>query len=560
MADAFLSNRTMSLIEHLKQIRPTLKSKLDINNFNPNSHITAHILGVATNPHLIQPTKANFINHIIMQLKQNKKLCIVCSSKTFKQDIINAALQSSGKEFIKSILQYDGDTDDMAIEDLGQVQQKWSDPYIRMVIYTTKITVGISFDVPNIFNSIYIYGSVNCPIIRDLMQSHFRVRHTIDNTIYVAMNTCKIPETSTHEEEMTLAYAKSFLQTIKTRFKKFQTHDDIDEANTYLRVYETIIQYNLLEEKLGYSLYTKMFQYFLQKIGYQIKHEELDTKHVVTLYEDQDIFPHNYVKDYIKYRNTPREEIEQIEKRKKSCYATTEDKQISNAFYFYKSIITKTRLHNNNDHIMHEQLEQVIITSLPSDICSTIRIRAAALEHTILEQVECELFNIYLTDTQVKKHAKNIITEMTLKNIDDKYLASSSKTIHDQRDTIRLDYICQLKDILGLDTSFDIQKTLTTEDMKTFLKYYLKLGINQKVELHELFRIELRNQKYMSAQQAVTIIDQMLEYWNGCSLTHHQHKTIKGKRLYKYTIDCTCTYHNILYKLVSSFMVRPEQS
>jgi len=544
MADAFLSNRTISIIQHLKTLRPDIRCKLDINKFNPNSHITANILGIATNPSEILPTKARFTQHIIAQLKQNKKLCIVCSSKTFKQDIINKAIQTFGQEYSSSILHYDGDTDDMAIEDLGNVQDKWSNPHVRMVIYTTKITVGISFDVPNAFHSIYIYGSVTCPIVRDLMQSHFRVRHTIDNTIYIAMNTCKLPESSTQEEEMTLAYAKNILQTIKSRFRKFE---DTTENASYRIAYETIIQYNLLEDKLGYSLYHKLFTYFLQKIGYTINDTQPQDE-VIVIDDDckNDIFPPNYIKDYIKFRDTTNAEIEEIERRKKASTATTQDKLVSSAFFFYKSVIKKTKLYDPS-----HQLEQELCDLL-GDTSEIIKTRASALDHTFLEQVECDMFNAYHDNVQFKKHAMNIIAEMTTKEIDESYNNTKKKNIHDQKDTVRLDYITQLKDLLGLDSSFDTSKSLTSADMKTFLKYYTRLDMYKKMELHELFCITLKNKTRMSGQQAESIIEQMIVYWNGSSFEKQKIKVVQGKRLYGYHLRDNCPLRSMLKSIVIS--------
>ena len=99
------------------------------------------------------------------------------ASKSYKDIIIADLTKVLGFRQGIQILSYDRDTSDEDINKLGNVKDVWGKDEVRIVIYTTKITVGINFDTRNIFDSIYIYGSVYCPIARDLMQAHFRVRN-----------------------------------------------------------------------------------------------------------------------------------------------------------------------------------------------------------------------------------------------------------------------------------------------------------------------------------------------------------------------------------------------
>jgi len=52
-----------------------------------------------------------------------------------------------------NILSYDG-----GAEGLENVREVWADPNIRIVLMTTKITVGINFDVPDVFRYVIITG------------------------------------------------------------------------------------------------------------------------------------------------------------------------------------------------------------------------------------------------------------------------------------------------------------------------------------------------------------------------------------------------------------------
>lgn len=549
MADAFITNRTMSFIKHIKSLRPQLRIKLDQNNVNNNSHITAHILGIATQPTSVPNVKGTFIARIIESLKQNKKICVVCSSKTLKDMIIDAIKSDTdlAPTFLANssaaILNYDRDTDDADIDALGDIKGIWGNPTVRLVIYTTKITVGISFDIPNVFHSIFIYGSIYCPIVRDLMQSHFRVRKVSDNEIFVAINSCHVPETTSHAEELTLAYAKTIMQSIKTTFNHLAPLDiTTNSLFAHRDFYLSILQYNLLEEKLGYSAYEALFRYFLKKVGYTIKDvdplADQDNLAINTHQVPDGLFPTGYVTQYVSYRNTNPGDIDEIERRKKTSCATTEDKMICDAFFFYKNIITKTKLFSCINPEEREHLERELVSKMDEETLALFNAKASSLDYTPLEMIECELFNAYRSQKKIQHAMENMVMELCSKTtgIQSYYVSNVTSAIKKQKSVIKLDYITKLCNILGLSNSYDTSKTLTDADMSKFLDYYKTLDQDQKQQIKEFFSVQLRTDK-LGIQQATSIISQMLTCWCGCSIKRVKVKTVRGSSSYDYYIQ-----------------------
>jgi hypothetical protein len=253
MADAFITNRTIEFCKSLD-----LNYKFEVNTFNPNSHITAHILGIARSPTQVPGLKQTFLEHIKDSIKKGKKLCIASSSLKFNKEEICKRINLD----IDSIIQYDSKEDDSLITNLKNVRETWSDPKIRLIIYTTIITVGVSFDIPNIFDNIYIYGTSNCPIARDLLQSHFRVRHIKDPHIYISLNA-----STNGSKPSNLNGIYGFQGRLKELLNEYQLDQESIEME---KIYKQLGAYNELEESLGKTRFEDIFMHWLKRVGYKI--------------------------------------------------------------------------------------------------------------------------------------------------------------------------------------------------------------------------------------------------------------------------------------------------
>ena len=500
MADAFITNRTLSLCSETLIKEYNRKVNLEINMYNPNSQITANIIGVANNSDKVVEIKEAFVDHMIAKLKDNKKLCVVVSSKLYKDQIISRLTQELEYKDNCNIISYDRETSDEDINMLGQVREVWGNPEVHVIIYTTKITVGINFDTMDIFDNIYIYGSVCCPIARDLMQSHFRVRHIKDPNIYVALNCCPVPEALQDRRDCSIAFSSFMVKSVKKRFD----FDTYQRSKTYNRLmidtYTNITEYNYLEESIGYTMFEDVFKYFLEATGYKVAY-------TTNVKREDDIpkasFDDTYIKQYIAYRSTSDDDIAKIDARQKMHIATSQDKVTLHAYFFYRKYIYKKITTD----------EEQIKTILQSDneYYENLQNKAKSLELSEMEQWECDLYNESRVNNNVERILDNLLLETS--EVDTK-AAGKNKVLKEQNKLIMLEYIKSLYSLLDM-TSFVENKEIGNKELEIVKKWFLEvLTEENRTLIIKLFCIRC-SAKTNDVRYIKTIINGMIYRWCG---------------------------------------------
>jgi hypothetical protein len=190
------------------------------------------------------------------------------ASKEYAEDLYNRALQMLNDKSL--ICLYSSKTCDIAMnEHFDDVKRIWG--AARLVIYTSKITVGINYDdydhvkdalgeTQNFhFDTIIIQASNRCPNVRNTLQGHFRVRHTREPNIY--------------------------LYVFDGQFKKtnavMPTYDDIhqqriacDGTGERGELYSTLDAYANYEEEVCRKHYSKVLRLLLERCGYDVVEPE----------------------------------------------------------------------------------------------------------------------------------------------------------------------------------------------------------------------------------------------------------------------------------------------
>lgn len=552
MSDAFLTNRTLELCKGIKERRPNLHIKLDMNLFNPNGHITSNILDVSKNIHDIGRAQKKFINHLKSLLQEKKKVCVVVSSKLFKDKIIEEIIQS-GVIADNSILSYDRHTSDLDIDDLQNVKSIWNQEQIYLVIYTTKITVGINFDIPNVFDTIMIYGSSYCPIVRDIMQAHFRVRNIKERNIYVVLNCCKACQN--FEESI-----KDYLIHINSHF--MNNHNKKNKQSPILNLYMNICEYNALEEYVGTFYYERIFNLFLEKVGYQISYQtennnESQEKNSKTHF---DVFPLGYCFEYCEMRSETDKIIEDMKTRAFRNCASKKDKITLEAFFFFKKCI-------DGKQALHYNYNQSILT-LCEDHINTLDIKLATLEENQLlskknlqkkianyqkqlsfflkrsnalgmsysDMYETELFELFTKDNECKRHMLNLIMEFNTSNMSEMIQNTQKKVIKEKENVMRLVHITNICRILELENSTDVCKSITPSHIKKFIEY---ASLEKNKDLFLLFSMKHYKDK-LTFIKAKNALNQIFQWWNGCTIKCNYSERVmtngKRERTYEYRL------------------------
>ena len=508
-ADAFITSRTVNYIEQIKLLRPQARVSFENNTYMKPDKLTANILGEVTRPKQLPMLRQKYIDHIVQKAAAGEKLCVVSGSFKLKAAVVEALITS--KILDKSnILEYDSTADDKLFEDLGNVEVTWADPKIRLVIYTTSITIGIDFSIKCIFDSICIYGTSACPIARDLIQAHHRVRNIKDTNIYIAINACYMASAFYTKDSLT-----RYHRDIENELKKYCNDHG---ATTCMNIYNVVTTDNMLEERLGFSAYQVVFKYLLERAGYKINYmEDKDSMQLQPSDDDYDAVaeaesavPSDYPIDYEKRIRASDEKIDKIKLAIKEGKATAKQKKKAATYFFHKhNILYVTDLYLS-DHGQPVDLKQLPIENEGWTMNEN---RANILEQTANESFANDLFYQYTNNRDVKSHIDNIVMGVYKEGYQN--MLKAQDQVHSVKEKALMHkYVQMTCNILKLETSYDTETVIKDEQLHEFTECY-----NQNPTMAKIFGIRLRGKdKEIKIRQCVSIISSIFKKWNGFKL------------------------------------------
>ena len=179
--DADLSDRCVNFYK--KTIYGTLESpliektyKLIINNYRPYKDYTLTCCYFAT-----------WLKNIFLKIENNKKIVIAMASNTKAKDL-EKLLKDTYIE--KKILLIHKETTDLEKRLLLlNVNEEWTK--YDVIIYTPTVCMGVSFDIPNYFDNIFVYGCHKSLGAQELCQMMHRVRTPINKEIFISIDNYK---------------------------------------------------------------------------------------------------------------------------------------------------------------------------------------------------------------------------------------------------------------------------------------------------------------------------------------------------------------------------------
>ena len=123
----------------------------------------------------IKGKMSSFVNVLETSLHNNEKIIVLFLRKK-KAECLYKHMCVTFPD--KKFLLYTG-----GLKKPHDVRKEWAD--VDGIFTTTTITVGINFDLKNVFHNIFIYISARSRNkVVDIIQSHFRVRNIINNKLY----------------------------------------------------------------------------------------------------------------------------------------------------------------------------------------------------------------------------------------------------------------------------------------------------------------------------------------------------------------------------------------
>ena len=458
-SDAFIMDRSLTICHML---RPTTKKLYIKNEFQPYDRKASEVA-----------TSTKDFNDFFIKFKRdnpNDRNVIATGSKinSFEiKDILNET--TDGRH---NTLLINASTSDDVTKKMRDVNKLW-DKY-QNVIYTTSITVGISYDSEKVFDNLMLHFSACSSTVRDLFQSSLRARNIKNNVLYYSRYS--------HfqgEHRFTEFQRKRLRNIIMNRDLKEAEEEHLDDWLIELWVY------NKQEQNVNAFFHYSVLEKYLIMCGYKT-----DDK-------------------FEKEKKTKKEEEEE-EEIGKNEYETIEEID----FELYKTIDGFIK-NGDADEDMKKQHKKFIFDEYI--LCKNDEIDMC---------YKREMFDTYITNgNKIDESRKNMTYEL-------KYEINEQLKINvsHYKDNIKekLDNLKVIKQLLGIKYTFD-RGEVKREKMKP-LGDYLQKNLQ---DLKEIWGLDLRNFKKsdkFTDKVALGIINQIWSRWgfNKIKRDKEKKKQVKG--------------------------------
>lgn len=263
-ADAFLTNRTLDIVDAIRPMNIN-KTCIRINDYLPPDRRAIKYKSYAV-----------FEERMISDLRQNKRIVVFWGSKRRGKEF-EAMIRA---EFpAKKVKFYHADADDALDKDLEAVNLHWSAD-VDVLMYSAKITVGVSFTIASYFDNMYLYGYAGGACPRDVAQSILRVRMTKSNTLHYfadgrAYKPDGLPTNYGVLQTLTDWKCSHLNDVTDTLEQKFCTNIDGMKTtslwNEEIPWMRHLYILNRLEDGISITYYHIMLDKYVQRCGYDVE-------------------------------------------------------------------------------------------------------------------------------------------------------------------------------------------------------------------------------------------------------------------------------------------------
>lgn len=457
-ADAFVTNRAVKYIN-------LFKSKRDQITMIKNTKLYLE------DRKAIQIHGKDFDNEIIKQLIQNKKICVVSSSKT---DALTLERKLLKHELLKNkvIKYYDKDSDK---DDLRDVNESWEKA--DCVIYTPTITVGISYTHKD-FDTIYVNAKNTCQV-RDIMQMCLRIRYLKENQIYFSLSARQMNNSHDFIFDDFKQFMKNCTSKSSIILKQVEGDENIyDVVKTCVSTQNEDLQYimhlNLKETMISRKYFNQLCIYLFKLQGYNVI--ELNEKTVDAEKDDKDEIDQNEA--YMNIMEITDNEVHQL----KNKQVSREIQMRIDKYYFEKLTVADLDIETKSK-LFYDYYQNTYKKSIISNLQ--------------MEKSNIDTSKIIMKDLH---DADNLVNKMSLK-------------------CIKLDHIRNLNKILNLKYSCQTGKVI--EKQNTKIMDYMKKNVRSINTVY--------NTKYLFTHNAVknslvcvSMLEKIYYNWSGVKFKAHK--------------------------------------
>jgi hypothetical protein len=265
VADAFISDRSFSFIKELRNPERTVY----INNKHQPYKRTAIELQPNGGDARV-PNTGLFVMRIMDAIKAKRRIVIVWTSKrkglAFEKDYLEP-MRAAGLRWKF----YHGDSTKAERADLANVSEAWGS--LDVLMYSTSISVGISYDVPEEakqFDEAFLWAAAASATPRDIAQSLLRCRKLKANRLtYVIDGRCMPP--MVRGLDLLREY-------VIEKKKRIQTDHPVIQWKTAPQWAEDNYLYNENESRVSKAEYGDVLRFYLRWCGYTVKKEGGEAK------------------------------------------------------------------------------------------------------------------------------------------------------------------------------------------------------------------------------------------------------------------------------------------
>ena len=251
-ADAFISNRTLNIVRHLRNLNHTLYIQ---NTYQPYARTAIHYLEEQTGFKKGTPAINQLVDCMKVSLKANKKIVGIFGAKT-TGDAVYETLQKIPN---KSIKFYSGDSPQERRDELKDTAKHWSS--LDALMYTSTITIGVSFD-KSYYDELFLVGCVGTALPRDTAQALLRCRTIKDNKLTYTCNLRGI-------KPATIGYEAIAAEIEEKNNRLTELFEGVKWATPPRWVLENTI-YNENERRISATEYETVMERYLVLSGYTI--------------------------------------------------------------------------------------------------------------------------------------------------------------------------------------------------------------------------------------------------------------------------------------------------
>lgn len=232
----------------------------------------------------------NLLFHINESLNNNHKIVIFSSSANFLVEKVIPTIEQEHSDK-KYLLYLGGDSRSKAIKsgitvsDITDVEKEWGNPEIRIVMYTSTITVGVDFNIPDVFDDLFVQGVNGCATPREVLQAMHRVRKIRSDHIWFSC--AHYPRPSDCLSNITTIRQIKDQLNSRSEIAKLCFKNDDDTSVDYLKEGQTpswfvaLNIWNIYEQALGLNRFEDQLTMYLKMSGYN----------VIKIYDDREFHP-----------------------------------------------------------------------------------------------------------------------------------------------------------------------------------------------------------------------------------------------------------------------------